>query len=136
MGLLLRSPMHGLLSDSILLIKYRGRTSGKNLVTPARYIRLGDLIESFTSTSGQWWRNVKEQSAVTLIVAGVSGEYRATVIIDQADKIEEALVRCLALYPEDAAYHDIKRTPAGDLDASDFERAIPSVVLIQWQQVM
>lgn len=42
--LLLRSPLHGVLRDSVLLITFRGRKSGKAYTTPVNYLHEGDTI--------------------------------------------------------------------------------------------
>ena len=39
MRTLLRSPLHGLLSDSLMLITYTGRRSQRKFTTPVRYLR-------------------------------------------------------------------------------------------------
>jgi hypothetical protein len=70
---LLRSPAHGVLSGSVLLLAYTGRRSGVNRELPAMYAELGD---SFVVVAGQpdtktWWRNfVGDLRPVTVTVAG------------------------------------------------------------------
>ena len=58
MRLLLRSPLHFLMSRSLLLITYEGRKSGRRYTTPLRYTREGEVIRCFTSGTTQWWRNL------------------------------------------------------------------------------
>jgi len=45
----LRSPLHGVMSDSVMLLTYRGRKSGKVLTTPISYVRDGGDILAVTS---------------------------------------------------------------------------------------
>ena len=130
-GLLLRSPVHGFWSKSLLVIGFRGRKTGRSYKTPVRYIETGDFIQCFTSKSGRWWRNVAATDQVTLLVRGVESIYHAQLIIDDSVRIGEALRSCLARYPQDAVYHDIAVDSDGRPNNDDFESALPNVVLIE-----
>ncbi|CAN0458425.1 unnamed protein product, partial [Phaeothamnion confervicola] len=78
--ILLSSPLHRLLSDSLMLIRFKGRRSGREFVTPVRYIRHGNTIECFTGRTNQWWRNMGDGSDVVLRIAGKDSHYRMTAI--------------------------------------------------------
>jgi hypothetical protein len=45
---LLRSPLHSRLSNTLLLLTYVGRTSGKRYTNPVVYTRQGNLVTVFT----------------------------------------------------------------------------------------
>src|SRR5690349_18067635 len=55
--LLLRSPLHFVLSDTLLLLTYTGRTSGRRYTIPMAYSRVGDVVTVFTLHT--WWRNLR-----------------------------------------------------------------------------
>src|SRR5712691_523168 len=55
--LLLRSPLHFWLSDTMLLLTYTGRKSGRRDTNPVSYSREGDVVTVFTYRS--WWRNLR-----------------------------------------------------------------------------
>ncbi len=55
--LLLRSPLHAVLSDTLLLLTYTGRTSGRRYTIPMAYSRVGDVITVFTLHT--WWKNLR-----------------------------------------------------------------------------
>ena len=129
--LLLSSPVHGLVSDSLLVIEFAGRKSGRRYKTPVRYVDSGELIQCFTSKSGQWWRNVAAADQVTVLIAGVQSVCRPVVVTDDPVRIGAALKNCLSLYPQDSAYHDISIDPDGSPNDKDFEQALPNVVLIE-----
>ena len=38
-ALILRSPLHGLLSKQLMLVEFTGRTSGRRMATAANYVR-------------------------------------------------------------------------------------------------
>jgi hypothetical protein len=60
--LLMNSPLHWVLSSSLMLIRFKGRKSGKEFVTPVGYRRSDDcLIILLTETHNrQWWRNYRQ----------------------------------------------------------------------------
>ena len=111
----LRSPLHGLLSGNLMLIRFKGRISGREFVTPVRYIRNGKTIQCFTGRSNQWWRNMRDGSDVVLRLAGKESRYRMTAISSDPERIVQSLRRLLNEFPQDAPYYDIRmqsdRTP-------------------------
>jgi len=66
MRMLLHSPLHRIFSDSIMLITWTGRKSGKQFTTPVRYLREGKTICCFTLKENVWWRNLRDGEIVTL----------------------------------------------------------------------
>lgn len=131
MRFLLRSPAHGLLSDSLMLITFTGRKSGKQFTTPVRYIQTGDTVRCFTASENQWWRNLRSGARVTLLIKGQSSDYRAQAIFDNPDDIKKKLVSYLALFPQDAAYHDIRLNKDKSLDEQDLEKAASAAVVVE-----
>lgn len=129
--MLLRSPVHGFWSKNLLVISFTGRRSGRQFRTPVRYIRGNGGIQCFTSKSGQWWRNVAASRQATLLVEGVEATYVAEVVVDEPDRIRIALLDCLAQFPQDAVYHDIRIAANGLPEPSDLERELPQVVLLE-----
>ncbi len=56
-ALLLRSPLHGLIIGSVLLITFNGRKSGKKYTTPITCLREGDTV--LMTTDSPWWKNLR-----------------------------------------------------------------------------
>ena len=86
MRLLLRSPLHGLVSRSLMLITFTGRVTGRTYTTPVRYIRVGTTIRWFTNRDAKWWPNLKHDPTVVLRLAGrdvikADGEVREEVFV-------------------------------------------------------
>ncbi len=131
MRFLLRSPVHGLWSKSIMLITFTGRKSGKVFTTPVRYVRRNSAIRCFTARENQWWRNLRGGADVRLRVNGVEGAYRATAIDDDPEKIRDWLVDYLGQYPQDAAYHEIRLDPGKQLNSQDLERAVSHAIVVE-----
>ena len=56
--LLVRSPIHRFWSDSLVVIEFTGRRTGRSFKTPVRYVRKDSVVQCFTSKSGSWRRNI------------------------------------------------------------------------------
>lgn len=131
MRFLLRSPAHGFLSESLMLITFTGRKSGKHFTTPVRYIQTGDTVRCFTAAENQWWRNLRSGARVSLLIKGQSGEYQAQAIFDNPAVIKEQLVSYLKLFPQDAAYHDIRLNKDKSLNQQDLEQAARKAIVVE-----
>jgi len=128
---LLRSPLHGLMSQSVMLITFTGRRSGRRFTTPVRYVRVGDRVRCFSASDTKWWRNLRGGAEVTLRIAGVDRRYWATLLEGGPEKIREALQHYLALIPQDAAYHGIGLNRDKSLVAEDLDRAVKNAVVVE-----
>ncbi|HPF28130.1 MAG TPA: nitroreductase/quinone reductase family protein [Steroidobacteraceae bacterium] len=129
--LLLRSPVHGFWSDSLMLITFTGRNSGRQFTTPVRYIQNGAVIRCFTSASNQWWRNLRGGAAVTLRLRGQDCQFLATAIENDPDEVRKWLHHYLGLFPQDAAYHNIRLNPDKTLLAEDLDAASRTAIVVQ-----
>ena len=129
--LLLRSPIHRFWSCSFMLITFKGRKSGKRYTTPVRYVRNGSTIRCFTSAENQWWRNLRGGADVVLRVEGSSKAYHAIVIADDPTSIKAALHDYLEVFPQDAAYHEIRLNNDKSLVEEDLERASHNAVVVE-----
>jgi deazaflavin-dependent oxidoreductase (nitroreductase family) len=67
MSWVLRSPLHGLLSNGMMLITVAGRKTGKKYTTPVGYYREGDHLWILTSRDRKWWRNLEGGAKVDLV---------------------------------------------------------------------
>lgn len=59
MKAILRSPLHGLVSNNLMLITFTGRTSGKTYTTPVNYVRDGETLIVLSHTDRTWWKNLR-----------------------------------------------------------------------------
>ena len=82
MTLLLRSPLHFLASDAILLLTFTGRQSGREYTTPVGYEQLDGTLYVTTQTDRVWWRNLRGGADVTVRLGGERRRGRAEVIDD------------------------------------------------------
>jgi deazaflavin-dependent oxidoreductase (nitroreductase family) len=131
MRLLLRSPLHGLVSSSLMLITFTGRRSRRRYTTPVRYLRDGDVVRCFTSTETRWWRNLIGGAEVTLRIRGRDHRCHAVAIHDDPARARAALEQYLEVFPQDAAYHDVRLTAQRTPEPEDLERAARKAVVVE-----
>lgn len=130
MRALLRSPLHTLMSNTLMIITYKGRKSGRVYSTPVRYLRVGNTVQCFTSPDTHWWRNLRGGAEVTLTIQGRDLRYSATVIEDDAQRTRESLRHYLTVFPQDAAYHSVKLRSDKSLVAADLDRAALHAIVV------
>lgn len=128
---LLKSPIHGLWSSSLMLITFTGRNSKKVFTTPVRYIETQGTVRCFTSSENLWWRNLRGGADVVLRIKGKDLPYHAKAIDDNPEEVEKWLVHYLGLFPQDAAYHDIRLTPDESLVPQDLARARDHAIVVE-----
>jgi len=63
---ILRSPLHRMLSGSLLLVTYTGRKSGRTYTIPVMYAEAGNDLLVYVGRSSEkvWWRNLKDVASV------------------------------------------------------------------------
>ena len=131
MRLLLRSPLHFVVSSSLLLITYQGRRSGKRYTTPLRYVREGETLRCFTSPGTKWWRNLEDGAEVVLRLKGKNVRYHARTLTDDREAASAHIASYLAKYPQDAAYHDVGLDSDKRPLAEDLERAARESIVVE-----
>ena len=78
-ALVLRSPLHGLVSRRILLLTFVGRRSGRTLAVPLNYVRVDGYIVCFTGPAwSAWWKNGAESISWLITRASTSASSRLT----------------------------------------------------------
>lgn len=82
MKALLRSPLHGLVSDALLLIRFTGRESGRTYTTPVGYEELEDTLYITSQTDRLWWKNLRGGAEVEVRLRGERRAGQAEVIED------------------------------------------------------
>ena len=120
-AMLLRSPLHGLMSGGVLLITFRGRKSGRRYSTPANYIREGNSI--LITTDSPWWKNLVGGAPVSLRIRGREIEGIAEAITDPG-QIQLALQAMMERFPSYGSFANIRRDHDGRPRTEDLARAI------------
>jgi hypothetical protein len=77
---LLRSPLHGLLSKSLMLLIYEGRKSRKRYIIPVGYVERDGRLYVFTHSA--WYKNFIGGAPVALRLRGELVRGTTTVVDD------------------------------------------------------
>ncbi len=128
MKLILRSPVHGMVSKSILLITFTGRKSGKTYSTPVSYSQFGDQVHIFTH--GMWWKNLRNGAPVTLRLRGQDLQGLPDLVTDDKQAITVGLTEHLRKVPSDARYYGVTFDEQGNPRTDEVEKAVQSVVMV------
>ena len=128
---LLRSPLHGMLSGSTMIITYTGRKSGKTFSTPVNYVRDGDMLWAISFHHRTWWRSLHD-SPVTLRVQGKDVTGVATAITDQQE-VADCLLVYLRKAPQVAKYIGVALDASGQPRPQDVTEAAKTRVMVRVQ---
>ena len=131
MKIILRSPLHKVISKNILLITFTGRKSGQTYTTPVSYAQRGDQV--FIFTHANWWKNIRGGALVTLRLQGRDVQGMADAVAENKDAIAAELAAHLKNSPFDAKYYDVTFDENGNPQADEIKRAVQTVVMIQVQ---
>ena len=126
---LLKSPFHGLLSKSTMLITCTGRKSGKTLQVPVNYLREGAELLTTSSKDRTWWRNLRGGAAVQLLLAGKLTPAHCRVC-ETGDEVAALLERIVRLNPAYAKFLDIRLDAQGSCNPDDLLAAAKTRVVV------
>lgn len=127
---MLRSPLHGLLSRSTMLVTVTGMKSGKAYTTPVNYVRQGNTLYTLSSRQRSWWRNLRGGAGVTLVLQGK--EIRGTGTVIETDQgVANALSHYIKLAPGFTRYLGIRMDNQGKPDTEDLLNSARSRVVVQ-----
>ena len=108
---LLRSPLHALMSDSVLLLTFEGRRSGRTYTTPVSHIRYGEDVILVAARDHSWWKNPRGGAPVRLRISGRNEEGVAEALEDAF--AEEALLKVLRAVPAYRRHWKVELGPGG-----------------------
>jgi deazaflavin-dependent oxidoreductase (nitroreductase family) len=129
MKFILRSPVHGIVSKTILLISFTGCKSGKSYTTPVSYSQDGERVYIFTHAG--WWKNLRTSAAVTLRIRGRDLQGQAEPVAEDKPAIAAGLATHLRNVPSDARYYGVTFDEQGNPSAEEVERAAKTVVMVR-----
>jgi deazaflavin-dependent oxidoreductase (nitroreductase family) len=133
MKFVLRSPVHGMVSKTVLLITFTGRKSGKTYTTPVSYSQDGDQVYVFTHAT--WWRNLRRgtPTPVTLRLRGREVRGLAEPVAEDKQAVTAGLIAHLRKVPFDAKFYGVTYDDHGNPRAEEAEKAAQTVVMIRIQ---
>lgn len=130
MAWLLRSPMHGMLSQSTMLVTVTGRKSGKTYSTPVNYLRDGNTLWATSQRDRTWWRNLKGGAHLSALIAGKEQRARGQAIVDE-QAVAENLATYFEIAPQYAKYFNVALDANGKPSAEDCTRAAKERVMVR-----
>jgi len=128
MKLVLRSPLHAMVSKSILLLTFTGRKSGKTYTTPVSYSQSGDQVTIFTHAD--WWKNLRGGALVSLRLQGRELQGLAEPVAEDKPAIAAALAEHLRKVPFDAKYYAVSLDEHNNPNPTEIEKAAQTVVMV------
>jgi len=128
---ILRSPLHSMMSKSVLVITFTGRKSGKQYTTPIMYAQDGETVYVFTH--GGWWKNLQGGAPVSLRLRGEDRNGFALAVSDDKQKIADGLGLFISRHPINKGVYEVTLDENGKPKAEDLLRAAQTVIMIQVQ---
>jgi deazaflavin-dependent oxidoreductase (nitroreductase family) len=131
MGLILRSPLHSLMSGSTALITVRGRKSGSPYTLPVQYVQDEQTVYILPGSPERktWWRNLRGGAEVTLRLRGRQCQAPAELLTG-ANSID-ALQVYYRRFPTSARLAHVRVTPEGSFDTNDLAAAAERAVVVR-----
>jgi hypothetical protein len=118
--LMLRSPLHGMVSHALLALEFEGRKSGNTVRVPVEYVRDGDTLWILSQASRTWWKNLQVEVPITIWLRGHPVRAMAKACAGQPESFRHALAVYLKRYPKRLKYFGIEQLPDGALDEDSF----------------
>tara|TARA_R110002110_G_scaffold105222_11_gene264749 strand:- start:466 stop:915 length:450 start_codon:yes stop_codon:yes gene_type:complete len=133
--LLLKSPLHGLMSSNTLIIEFKGRKSGRTMTTPISYLQTDTLVQCFTGRPNIWWRNLQNAAPVRLLIKGQWQTVIPEVVLDDHETIKQTLDNFLRAVPRDASHSNVRLEADGTPNQQDIDQAVGNLVLLKFSPV-
>jgi hypothetical protein len=91
--LILRSPLHGIMSSFTMILTYKGRKSGELISVPISYFRDGNIVTNFSNADRLWWRSLRGGVPVTLLIRGRDYRGTADLVSISPQEMETAMLK-------------------------------------------
>ena len=125
----LKSPLHSVVSNQIMIISFTGRKTGRSYSTPVSYCQENANVICFTHA--RWWKNLVGGAEVRLLIRGREHIGTAIPILDDQGKKIVGLGKLLSAVPTDARFYDVAIDQQGNLDQSDLAWAVDNATMIE-----
>ena len=133
MSWVLRSPLHGMLSNGMMLITVTGSRTGKKYTTPVEYFREDELLWVMTSRDRTWWKNLRGGAEVSLLLKRKPVTAIAEPELD-AKAVEARMVEYIKHVPQAAKPLGI-RIENGKANAEDIARTAEDRLFVKIKRI-
>lgn len=130
MKMILRSPMHPLMSKDTAIITVTGKKSGTRYSLPVNYQRKDDFILITSMKDRTWWRNLRGGADVRIRIRGEDFRGHAEIFEEQL-KVEKHFGEYLQLNPVHAKYFDVGVVGPGEFVPEDLATAARDRVMVR-----
>jgi len=127
---ILKSPLHALMSEHSLAVRYMGRESGKEASFPAYYYQSGNSFYILVEKSEEWWRSLRGGANVKVTIKGDDHHGWAESVQDLSE-LTELLSKLLGTVPELLTELDVRKNALGSLDAEDLQKILQQYSFIK-----
>jgi deazaflavin-dependent oxidoreductase (nitroreductase family) len=127
---LLRSPLHGLISNHVMLLTVTGRKTGKSISTPINYLRDGDTLWVVSWRDRKWWRNLRGGGEVQVLLADKAVQARGQVV-EEEKAVAQSLYDYYQKAPKIAKYVQVGLDPSGQPIRADCDCAAQKMVTVR-----
>ena len=132
MSMLLRSPLHGILSNGMMVLTYKGRKTGRQISVPIGYYRQPDGSLLTTSLrSRTWWRNLRGGAPVALHLKGRLHKAYGETLEAPLD-VMKGLDDLFQRQPKLARFFGIQLGSDGLAESASLQRAANERVLVRF----
>ncbi len=131
---ILRSPLHRLMSKTVLLITYRVQKSGKEFTLPVSYLEEGKTVFVIPGMPEKkiWWRNIHQNTPVELRLRGNTIPAQASLLSAESDL--ETMAHALRLFfrkmPAGASLYNVRQDENGEFITDDLMQAAKDMIMI------
>jgi deazaflavin-dependent oxidoreductase (nitroreductase family) len=120
LALLLRSPLHGLMSARLMLLSFTGRKSGRRYRIPVGYVQDGTSL--LLTTKAGWQKNFRSETPVRVRLRGAERAGTGVVATDE-EQVWQDFRRLFTREPGLASFIGIGMDASGEPVRADVERA-------------
>jgi hypothetical protein len=128
--LILRSPLHRIVSKSSLLVALVGGKSGNTITLPVNYFACGDSLYITSFRNRTWWRNLRGGAPVKIHLAGRDMYVRGNLVEDIAPVLEN-LKHFLQQRPELARYFGVRLESNDQPNTEDISKFAEKRVIVK-----
>jgi deazaflavin-dependent oxidoreductase (nitroreductase family) len=112
---ILKSPLHRMMSDAFIVLQWTGRKSGRTFATPVSYVQGEDADNLLITSDSPWVHNFADGAPVTVWLKGKRRQAQAELVADE-DAAAQALYRMVQARPSYAKNADIAPSANGVVD--------------------
>ena len=130
---LLKTPiLHGMVSNSMMLVTITGRKSGKTFSTPVSYVQNENILITLSQRKRKWWRNLRGGAPVELRLRGKQRQARGEAL-EKVPEIADMLKIFFRAARHMAKAFEISSDADGNFIRADLERTAETMIVVRFQ---